>query len=193
MFFGIFIIFGKKNQRETVPEGATRQGACPRGAGVPQGGRRAPDPRGHPVSWLTLYFCRKKANIRKQIVLKVSIQSELRISRNIRNGKRAESGNAETERDRETDPISEGLSPLPCHGGHGPEGKPFSHLGRRSRKKKKEGGSLPLASGGTGVPPGAIIITAIYTNTSAIFTNISITFPLYLQRSTLPHPSIPST
>ena len=81
------------------------------------------------------------------------------------------------ERDRETDPISEGLSPLPCHGGHGPEGKPFSHLGRRSRKKKKEGGSLPLASGGTGVPPGAIIITAIYTNTSAIFTNISITFP----------------
>ena len=27
--------FGKKNQRETVPEGATRQGACPRGAGVP--------------------------------------------------------------------------------------------------------------------------------------------------------------
>ena len=30
-----------------------------------------------------------------------------------------------------------------------------------------------------------IIITAIYTNTSAIFTNISITFPLYLQKSTL--------
>ena len=44
-------------------------------------------------------------------------------------------------------------------------------------KKKKEGGSLPLASGGTGVPLGAIIITAIYTNTSAIFTNISISFP----------------
>ena len=88
--------------------------------------------------------------------------------------------NAETERNREIDPISEGLSPLPCHGGHGPEGKPFSHLGRRSRKKKKEGGSLPLASGGTGVPPRAIIITVIYTNTSAIFTNISITSPLYL-------------
>ena len=31
--------------------------------------------------------------------------------------------------------------------------------------------------GGAGTPPGAIIITAIYTNTSAIFTNISITFP----------------
>lgn len=79
---------------------------------------------------------------------------ELRISGNLRNGEGPESGNAETERDRETDPISEGLSPLRRHGGHGPEGKPFSHLGRRSRKKKKEGGSLPLASGGTGVPPG---------------------------------------
>ena len=40
-------------------------------------------------------------------------------------------------------PISEGLSPPPCHGGQEPEGKPFSHLGRRSRKKKKEGGSPP--------------------------------------------------
>ena len=27
IFFGIFVIFGKKNQRETMPEGATRQGA----------------------------------------------------------------------------------------------------------------------------------------------------------------------
>jgi len=51
--------------------------------------------------------------------------------------------NAEPERDKETDPISEGLSPLPCHGGQGLEWKPFSHLGRRSRKKKK-GGPLPL-------------------------------------------------
>ena len=108
---------------------------------------------------------------------KVSIQSELCISGYIRNGERAESTNAETERDRETDPISEGLSPLRCHGGHGPEGKPFSHLGRRSRKKKKEGGSLPPASGGAGVPPGAIIITAIFTNNfTAIITNSS---PLY--------------
>ena len=70
-----------------------------------------------------------------------------------------------------------GLSPLPRHASQGPEGKPFSHLGRRSRKKKKKEGSLPLASGGTGTPSGAIIITVIYTNTSAIFTNISITFP----------------
>ena len=168
--FGIFVVFGKKNQHETVPEGATRQG------GAPQGGRRAPDPRGNPVRRLMLFFCHKKANFRRKIWAKVSIQSELRISGYIRNGERAESQNAETERHRETDPISEGLSPLPRHGDPGPEGKPFSHLGRRSRKKK-EGGSLPLASGGAGVPPGAIIITAIFTNNfTAIITNSS---PLY--------------
>ena len=57
------------------------------------------------------------------------------------------------------------------------EGKRFSHLGRRTRNKKKKGGSLPLSSGGAVTSPGAIIITAIYTNTSTIFTNISITFP----------------
>ena len=85
---------------------------------------------------------------------KVSVQSELRISIYIRNGERAARENAKTGRYRETDPISEGLSPLPRHGDHGPEGKPFSHLGRRSRKKKKKGGSLPLASGGARTPPG---------------------------------------
>ena len=46
------------------------------------------------------------------------------------------------------------------------------------KKKKKKGGSLPLAFGGAGTPLAAIIITAIYTNTAIIFTNISITFPL---------------
>ena len=28
-FFGIYVNFGKWNQRDTMPEGATRQGACP--------------------------------------------------------------------------------------------------------------------------------------------------------------------
>ena len=154
---------------------------CPRwargrGRAPPPG--RAPDPRGPPVRRLLLSFGRKRANFqKKKISAKVSIQSELRISIYIRNGERAAEENAETERDRETDPISEGLSPLPRHGDHGPEGKPFSNLGRRSRKKKKEGGSLPLASGGAGVPPRAIIITAIFTNNfTAIITNSS---PLY--------------
>ena len=144
-------------------------------------GGRAPDPRGHPVRRLTLFFCRKKANIRKKITAKASGQSEIRISIYIQNGEIEPEQNAEPERNREIDPISEGLSPLPRHGSQEPEGKPFSHLGRRSSKKKKKGGSLPLASDGAGTPSGAIIITAIFTNTSAIFTNISITFPhLYL-------------
>ena len=82
-----------------------------------------------------LLLC-KKANFMRKIWAKDSPQSELRISGYKRNGARAESENTETERDREIDPISEGLSPLPRHGSQGPEGKPFSHLGRRSRKKK---------------------------------------------------------
>ena len=88
-------------------------------------------------------FCRNKANFTRKILAKDSPQSELRISRYKGNGEGAERENAETERDRETDPISEGFSPLPHHGGQGPEGNPFSHLGRRSRKKKKKGGPSP--------------------------------------------------
>ena len=165
------MIFGRKNQRETVPEVAMRVAHATTLSG------RAPDPCGPLIRRLLLYFGRKKANFWKNIWAKVSIQSELRISGYKRNGERAESKNAETEKDREIDPISEGLSPLPRHGSQGPEGKPFSHLGRRSRKKKKNGGSLPLASGGAGALPGDIIITAIFTNTSIIFTNVSIAFP----------------
>ena len=45
------------------------------------------------------------------------------------------------------------------------------------KEEEEEGGLSPLASGGAGTPPGAIIITAIFTNTSIIFINISITFP----------------
>ena len=56
-FFGIYVIFGKKNQRETMPEGAP-------------GVRRALGPRGHPVRWLVPFFRCKKANIRIEIVLK---------------------------------------------------------------------------------------------------------------------------
>ena len=63
IFFGIYMIFGKKNSRETMPEGATRQG------GRALRGRRAPDPRGHPVRRLVPFFRRKKANIRIEIVL----------------------------------------------------------------------------------------------------------------------------
>ena len=89
----------------------------------------------------------------EKITTKVSGQSELRISIYIRNGETEPEQNAEPERNREIDPISEGLSPLPCHGGQGPEGKPFSHLGRRSRKKNTKGPPLPFSSGGAGMLP----------------------------------------
>ena len=63
-FFWNICDFWEENQRETMPKGATRQG------GTPQGVRRAPEPRGHPVRRLDPFFCRKKANIRIEIVLK---------------------------------------------------------------------------------------------------------------------------
>ena len=44
-------------------------------------------------------------------------------------------------------------------------------------EEEEEGGSLPLASGGAGTPPGAIIITAIYTNNfTAFITNSSLLY-----------------
>ena len=84
--------------------------------------------------------------------------------------------NSRTQKQRDRSNLGGALAP-PTPWEPRTRGKPFSHLGRRSRKKKKKGGSLPLASGGAGTPPGAIIITAIFTNTAVIFTNISITFP----------------
>ena len=167
---------------------------CPRWSrGRPPPPGCAPYPREPTVRRLTLFFCRKKANIQKKITAKVSGQSELRISIYTRNGETELGENAEPERDREIDPMSEGLSPLPRHGSQGPEGKPFSHLGRRSRKKRKKGALSPS-------PPVAPERRRGHhhhhrdTNTSTIFTNISITFPPpYLQRSTLPHPAVPST
>ena len=155
---------------------------CPRwsrgrGARLPPWAR--PYPPEPPVRRLTLFFCRKKANFMRKIWAKDSTQSELRISGYKRNGERAADGNAETERDRETDPISEGLSPLPCHGGQGPEGKPFSHLGRGSRKKRKKGAPLPLSSGGAGTPPGPPSSPQSTPTTSP---PSSPTLPLFMQR-----------
>ena len=55
---------------------------------------RVPYPREPIERQLTLFFCRKKANIRKKIMAKGSGQSELRISIYIRNGERAAEENA---------------------------------------------------------------------------------------------------
>ena len=49
----------------------------------------------------------------------------------------------------------------------------------KEEEEEEEGGSLPLASSGAGALPGAIIITAIYTNNfTALITNSS---PLYAE------------
>ena len=143
---------------------------CPRG---PRGRGRALDPRGHPVRQLEPFFLRKKANIRIEVVSKIQPNRSYGspVIKETVKGQKLE------RRNKETDAISEGISPLPCHGDQGPEGKPFSHLGRRSRKNKKEGGYLSLASAGAKVSPGAIIVTAIFTsNFTAIITTSS---PLY--------------
>ena len=141
-----------------------------------------------------LFFCRKKANFMRKIWAKDSTQSELRISGYKRNGERAAEQNAETERDREIDPISEGLSPLPRHGGQGPEGKPFSHLGRRSRKKKTKGPPLPFSSGGAGMLPWPSSSSPRSTPTPPTSSPTSPSpSPLYLQWSTLLQPAVPST
>ena len=73
-YFGIFGIFRRNNQRETVSEVATRQGGAP-----PHPGRSWPS-RGPPVRRLMPFFCRKKANFMRKIWAKDSPQSELRIS-----------------------------------------------------------------------------------------------------------------
>ena len=172
-----------------VREVATRQGPMPTPSGC------ARHPHGPLVGRLMPFFGRKKANFWKKTWAKVSIQSELRISIYTRNGERAADENAETERGRETDPISEGLSPLPCHGGQGPEGKPFSHLGRRSRKKRKKGAPLPLSSGGAGTPSwpsSSSSPRSSPTPPSSSPTSPSPS-PFYLQWSTLPQPVVPST
>ena len=79
------------------------RGARGRGRAPPPG--RAFDPCGALVTRLLLFFCRKKANFQEKILVKVSVQSELRMSIYIRNSERAARESAETERDRETDPI----------------------------------------------------------------------------------------
>ena len=62
-FFGIYVIFGKKNQCETVPEVATRVAHTTTPGGCPH-------PCGPLVRRLMLYFGRKKANFSIEIVSK---------------------------------------------------------------------------------------------------------------------------
>ena len=95
----------------------------------------------------------------RKIWAKDSPQSELRISRYKENGEGVESENSR---------------PSQAMGAKDQRGNPSPIQGEGQGRRIRRGGSLPLASGGAGALPGAIIITAIFTNTAAIFTNISI-------------------
>ena len=90
-------------------------------------------------------------------------------------GQQGERRNRERQRDRSN--LGGALAPpTPWR----PRTRGETLLPSREEVKEEEeegGGSLRLTSGGTGVPPGAIIITAIFTNNfTAIITNSS---PLY--------------
>jgi len=116
------------------------------GEGCARGGRARPGPSWPLRKAVGALLSPQEIQYPDKNCVQISAHSELRISGNLRNGEMAESGSAETEGNRERDPISEGLPPLRRHGGQGPEGKPFSHLGGRSRKKNKGGSpSLPVA------------------------------------------------
>jgi hypothetical protein len=61
IYFGIYVIFGKKNQRETMAEEPTSsEGAAPYPG-------RAQQACGYPVRWLGPFFRRKKYNFRIKI------------------------------------------------------------------------------------------------------------------------------
>ena len=93
IFFGIFMILGKKNQRETMPEGATRQGRAP-------GGQAHPGPSWPPRKVVGALLSPQETQYPDKNRVQISSQSELWISGNLRNSERAESGNAETEGNR---------------------------------------------------------------------------------------------
>ena len=112
---------------------------CPRG---PRGRGRAPDPRGHPVRRLLLFFGCKKANFRRKILAKVSIQSELRISSFIRNGERAESENAETERERDRSNLGGALAP-PTPWEPRTRGETLLPSREKVKEEEEEGGLSP--------------------------------------------------
>ena len=100
---------------------STRDGA--RGAhemgGAPQGGRRTLDSCGHPVRRLTLFFAAIKLILWEKSGRKIHPNRSYGspdIKETVK-GQNLEHRNR--ERDRETDPISEGLSPLRRHGNQG--------------------------------------------------------------------------
>ena len=88
----------------------------------------------------------------------------------------ATSEECKTEENTEGDPVSEGLLPLRCHGGHGPEGELSSHLGGGQGRRRRRGLYPPLSRWCRSAA-GARIVTAIYINNLATVNTNSL--PLY--------------
>ena len=78
----------------------------------------------------------------------------------------------ERERERETSNLGGALTP-PMPWRPRTSGETLLPSREEVKEEEEEGALSPLASGGAGALPGAIIITAIFTNTAAIFSNIS--------------------
>ena len=124
-----------------------------------------------PPSWVktvTVGFC-----------VQISAQSELRISGNLTNGERAESGSAETEgTEREIQPRRAPAPPPPWK----PRTRGETLLPSRGKVKEEEeeeeeGGLPPPLSRWRRNAAGVIIARTIYTkNFTAVITN---SFPLY--------------
>ena len=100
-FFGIYVIIGKKNQHETMPEESTRKGRAPRG-------RARPGPSWPLYKEVGALVSPQESQYPDKNRVQISAQSEFQISGNLRNGERPETKSTRTEGNRERDSISEG-------------------------------------------------------------------------------------
>ena len=91
-YFGIYVIFGKQNQCEKMPRAPQALRACP----LPRARLEGLWPLRQVVGALLLPQERQYPDKNR---VQISAQSELWISGNLRNGERAESESAETERE----------------------------------------------------------------------------------------------
>ena len=170
-----------------MPEGATRQG------GAPQGVRRALDPRGHPLRRLDPFFLRKKANFRIEIVSKIQPNRSYGspVIKEMVKGQNLQRRNKERQRDRSN--LGGALAP-PMPWRPRTRGETLLPSREEVKEEEEEGGpSPPLFWWRRNAAVATIIITAIFTNTSAIFTNISITFPPLCSGITSLLPTVIST
>ena len=146
-YFGIYVIFGSWNHCKRGPTEHTRH------QGVPQG----------PGTWwwvvLTSYVGWSSTSDARKLIsgknrVKISAQSELRISWNIRNGFWPYLGSAKQKRIEREIQSWRGSRPSTAREAMDQRGNSPPIQGE-AKENKKEGGSLPLSLGGAGVLEGA--------------------------------------